>query len=66
MARTDLTEGEIRVLERYARRLKDTGTPWEVTQLQADQVLRLTGEVMELRNREANVRQAHGLEWDEY
>lgn len=66
MSRTDLTEEEIRYLKRKAQRVIDPGDGWVVGKLEADQLLRLTGEVIELRNREANTRQLHGLEWDEY
>lgn len=67
MSRTDLTEVEISQMKRRAQGvLKDVGTPWEVSKPQADQILRLTGELLELRNRESNVRQLHDLEWDEY
>lgn len=67
MARTDLQEHEIGQLERKARRvLAEPTTPWEVSKLDADRLLRLTGEVLELRNRESATRQQHGLEWDEY
>lgn len=67
MARTDLREHEISRLQSKARRvLSETPVPWELTKLEADQLLRLTGEVLELRNREANTRQLHGLEWYEY
>jgi chromosome condensin MukBEF complex kleisin-like MukF subunit len=67
LARTDLQEHEISQLQRKARRvLEDRAEPWEVSKLDADRVLRLTGEVLELRNREAQTRQLHGLEWDEY
>ncbi len=67
MARTDLEEHQISKLQRKARRvLGEPPDPWEVSKLEADQVLRLTGEVLELRNREAHVRQIQGLEPDEY
>ena len=67
MPRTDLQEHEIGQLERKARRvLAEPSTPWEVSKLDADRLLRLTGEVAELRNREAHVRQIQGLEGDEY
>lgn len=67
MPRTDLQEHEIGQLERKARAvLADPPRPWEVSKLDADSLLRLTGEVLELRNREAHVRQIQGLEGDEY
>jgi hypothetical protein len=67
MARTDLQEHEISALQRKARRqLGDDPPGWQVSKSEADQLLRLTGEVLELRNREANTRALHNLEWDEY
>ena len=67
MARTDLQEHEISQLQKKARRvLAEPPDPWEVSKLDADRLLRLTGEVLELRNREAHVRQIQGLEGDEY
>lgn len=62
MARTDLLEHEISQLTRKARRVIDPGEPWSVSKLDADRLLRLTGEVIELRNREAHSRQMHDLE----
>lgn len=41
------------------------GEVWSLSKLDADRVLRLTGEVLELRNRESHARQMHNLE-DEY
>jgi uncharacterized protein HemX len=67
MPRTDLQEHEISALQRKARRqLGDDPPAWQVSKSEADQLLRLTGEVLELRNREANTRALHNLEWDEY
>ncbi len=68
MARTDLQEAEIARLRRKAQRVFEERTeePWQVSKQEADQLLRLTGEVLELRNREAHVRQIQGLEGDEY
>jgi hypothetical protein len=67
MSRTDLTEIEISQLRRKATRvLGENSEPWEVSKLDADRLLRLTGEILELRNREAHVRQIQGLEGDEY
>jgi chromosome condensin MukBEF complex kleisin-like MukF subunit len=67
MARTDLQEHEISQLERKAKRvLAEPSDPWQVSKIDADRLLRLTGEVLELRNREATTRQLHNLEWDEY
>jgi hypothetical protein len=67
VARTDLQEHEIAQLERKARAvLREPSDPWQVSKIDADRVLRLTGEVIELRNREAHVRQIQGLEGDEY
>jgi chromosome condensin MukBEF complex kleisin-like MukF subunit len=67
VARTDLQEHEISQLERKARAvLRERAEPWAVSKIDADRVLRLTGEVLELRNREAHVRQIQGLEGDEY
>jgi hypothetical protein len=65
MSRTDLTEDQLRELKRWMRHLCDGGLKVEPHRV-ADYVERLTGEVLELRNREANVRQIQGLEWDEY
>ncbi len=65
MSRTDLVEREIAQLERKAHGVL-AGTPWEISRIDADRIIRLTGEVLEIRNREANTRQLHGLEWDEY
>ena len=65
MARTDLLEVEISQLAAKARRVISSGEPWAVSKIDAERVTRLTGEVLELRNREAHARQMHGLE-DEY
>lgn len=62
MARTDLIEHEIAQLRRKAQRVIDAGEPWSVSKLDADRLLRLTGEIIELRNREAHSRQMHDLE----
>jgi hypothetical protein len=62
MARTDLLEHEISQLARKARRVIDPGEPWSVSKFDAERLLRLTGEVIELRNREAHSRQMHDLE----
>jgi hypothetical protein len=67
VARTDLQEHEISQLERKARGvLREPGEAWVMGKLDAERLLRLTGEVLELRNREAHVRQIQGLEGDEY
>jgi hypothetical protein len=60
--RTDLLEREITQLKVKAQRVVDDKEPWNVSKLDADRILRLTGEVLELRNREAEVRHLHGLE----
>jgi hypothetical protein len=65
MARTDLIETELAQLNAKARRVIADGEVWTVSKIDAGRVLRLTGEVLELRNREAHARQMHGLE-DEY
>lgn len=65
MARADLIETELAQLNAKARRVISSAEPWNVSKLDAERVLRLTGEVLELRNREAHARQMHGLE-DEY
>jgi hypothetical protein len=62
MARTDLLEHEISQLKRKAQRVIDPGEPWSVSKLDAERLLRLTGEVNELRNREAASRHLHDLE----
>jgi chromosome condensin MukBEF complex kleisin-like MukF subunit len=66
VSRTDLTEDQIRALTRRCKKVLDDSGVWSVTKPEADQILRLTGEVLELRNREAATRQQHALEWDEY
>jgi hypothetical protein len=65
MARTDLIETELAQLNAKARRVIADGEVWTVSKIDAGRVLRLTGEVLELRNREAHARQMHSLE-DEY
>lgn len=62
MARTDLLEHELAQLTRKAQRVIDPGEVWTVSKLDAERVVRLTGEVLELRNREAHSRQMHDLE----
>jgi hypothetical protein len=62
MARTDLLEHEISQLKRKAQRVIDAGDVWSVSKLDAERLLRLTGEIIELRNREAHSRQLHDLE----
>jgi|HubBroStandDraft_6_1064221.scaffolds.fasta_scaffold569191_2 hypothetical protein len=62
MARTDLLEHEIAQLRRKAQRVIDVGDVWTVSKLDADRLVRLTGEVIELRNREAHSRHLHDLE----
>lgn len=62
MSRTDLLERELTQLRTKAQRVIADQEPWAVSKLDADRILRLTGEVLALRNREAEVRQLHGLE----
>lgn len=62
MARTDLIETELAQLNAKARRVISDKEPWQVSKLDAERVLRLTGEVLELRNRESHARQMHDLE----
>lgn len=62
MARTDLLEREIAQLKVKATRVIDDKEAWSVSKIDADRILRLTGEIIELRNREAEVRHLHGLE----
>jgi chromosome condensin MukBEF complex kleisin-like MukF subunit len=62
MARTDLVEREITQLRTKAQRVASDQEPWSVSKLDADRILRLTGEVLALRNREAEVRHLQGLE----
>jgi hypothetical protein len=62
MARTDLIEREITQLKVKASRVIDDKEAWSVSKIDADRILRLTGEIIELRNREAEVRHLHGLE----
>jgi hypothetical protein len=67
VARTDLLEREIEQLQRKARAVvREPSTPWEISKIDADRILRLTGELIEIRNREAHVRHIQGLEGDEY
>jgi chromosome condensin MukBEF complex kleisin-like MukF subunit len=66
MPRTDIQEHEIGQLRRKAQRVLEAGEPWELSKLDAERLLRLTGEVLELRNREAHVRQIQAMEGDEY
>lgn len=56
MGRRDLTENEIWLLRRYAREQPD--------KMVQDRIERLCGEVLELRQREAESRHLHGLEGD--
>jgi len=62
MARTDLMEIELSQLRTKAQRVVAEKEPWLVSKLDADRILRLTGEVLTLRSREAEVRHLHGLE----
>lgn len=56
MSRRDLSEAEIASLRRQARLIADP--------VVKDGIERLCGEVLELRNREAHVRQINELEGD--
>jgi hypothetical protein len=60
--RTDLLEVELYQLSRKAERVVASGEVWTVSKLDAGRIVRLTGEVTELRNREAHSRQMHDLE----
>ena len=62
MARTDLTEREIAKLQLQAHAVADGSAEWHLTRQEAGQLMRLTGEVLDLRSREANVRQMHDLD----
>jgi chromosome condensin MukBEF complex kleisin-like MukF subunit len=62
MARTDLLDLELTQLRIKAQRVVGEKEPWLVSKLDADRILRLTGEVLALRSREAEVRHVHGLE----
>lgn len=62
MSRTDLVEREITQLRVKAQRVVADQEQWAVSKLDADRILRLTGEVLALRNREAEVRHLHDLE----
>lgn len=62
MSRTDLIEREITQLRVKAQRVVADQEAWSVSKLDADRILRLTGEVLALRSREAEVRHLHGLE----
>ena len=63
MSRRDLLEWEITQIQNKARRVA-RGEPWDISTIDADRLLRLTGELLELRNREAHSRHLHGLEGD--
>ena len=62
MARSDVSELELAQLRMKATRLIQAGEPWQLSKLDAERLIRLTGEVTELRNREAHARQMHDLE----
>lgn len=62
MARSDVSELELAQLRMKATRLIQAGEPWQISKLDAERLIRLTGEVTELRNREAHARQMHDLE----
>ena len=61
MARAELIEHELAQLAAKAKRCIN-GEVWSLSKLDAERVLRLTGEVVELRNREAHTRQMQNLE----
>jgi len=60
--RRDVTELELAQLRMKATRVMHSGEPWMLSRLDAERIIRLTGEVSELRNREAAARLMHQLE----
>jgi hypothetical protein len=62
MARNDLTESEINHVKRRAQMVVDENFVWQLTKREADQVQRLAGEVLRLRDTEAQVRHFEGQE----
>lgn len=62
MPRLDLREADISQIQRQAQAVASGKGDWSLTRADADKLLRLTGEVLELRNREAQVRQIHEIE----
>lgn len=63
MARTDLLEREVAQLQRKAQGvLREPPEPWEVSKLDAARIVNLTGEVLRLRNEQANARHLNDLE----
>lgn len=62
MARTDLTEADIRTLNRRARAVLDDSFAWTLTKREADQIQRLSGEVIRLRETESQMKQVEGQE----
>jgi hypothetical protein len=62
MPRSDLTENEIRRLQRRAGMVIDDEFVWQLTKAEAGQLQRLAGEVLALRDREAQVKHLEGQE----
>lgn len=62
MARSDLMEREISTLRRRAGMVVDENFVWQLTKHEAEQLRRLAGEVLRLRETEAQVRHIEGQE----
>ena len=62
MPRSDLTEAEIRTLQRRAGMVVDDDFVWQLTKREAEQLRRLAGEVVALRERESQVKHMEGQE----
>jgi hypothetical protein len=62
MPRSDLTESDIRALQGRAGRVVDDDFTWTLTKREADQVRRLAGEVVRLRESESQVKHMEGQE----
>jgi hypothetical protein len=62
MPRSDLTEADIRHLQRRAGMVIDDEYVWQLTKREAGQLRQLAGEVVALREREAQVKHAEGQE----
>lgn len=62
MPRSDLTQTEVSHLQRRAQMVVDENFVWQLTKREADQVHRLAGEVLRLRDTEAQVKHLEGQE----
>lgn len=62
MPRNDLTETQIRTLQRRAGMVVEDSYVWQLTKREAEETRRALGELLELRARESHVKHMEGQE----